>query len=194
MALLSNKFRPNAVVDTSHLKHFEKKLQMLGGMTVKERRKEMQKVTNYAIRPTTANMKQRAAAIKRRGVLRDSVMTMGAKATGFGSRVGSRSGPKIRGTKKRKAYHAHLVELGTKKKVKTVKPGNKMFRFYSFKNRRWVFTKRIVHGSKAQPFIAPAYQQTKKQYLPRIKKKMAVILRTLITGGGRKSGVTKVGK
>jgi len=194
MALLSNKFRPNAVVDTTQLKHFEKKLQMLGGLTVKERRKEMQKVTNYAIRPTTALMKQKAGAIKRRGILRDSVMTMGAKATGFGSRVGSRSGPKIRGTKKRKAYHAHLVELGTKKKTKTVKPGHKMFRFYSFKNRRWVFTKKIVHGSKAQPFIAPSYQQTKSQYVPRIKKKMAVMLRTLITGGGRKSGVTKIGK
>ena len=60
MALLSNKFRPNAVVDTTALKHFEKKLQTLGGLTVKQRRKEMQKVTNYAIRPTTALMKQKS--------------------------------------------------------------------------------------------------------------------------------------
>lgn len=176
MALFSSRYAPNVKVDASQIREFEKQLELLGGCTVKERRREMQLVVNYGIKDTTRKMKDNAGKIRRRGVLKESIATVSAKATGFGSAVGARSGPKIRGSKKKRAYHAHLVELGTKRQIKRVKPGKKQFRFYSFKNRRWVFTKKIVHGSKAQPYIKPAYDATKGDYPKRIAKKMKTIL------------------
>tara|TARA_S200002703_G_scaffold146948_1_gene142393 strand:- start:590 stop:1147 length:558 start_codon:yes stop_codon:yes gene_type:complete len=177
MALISSKYRPNITLDVQEFKEFEKKLKAFEGMTVKKRRNKMKSVLTYALRNVKKDMIANATRIKRRGVLANSIETVDQKAVGFGSRIGKRTGPRIRGTSSKRAYHAHLVELGTKRKLKTVKPGNQPFRFYSFKNRRWVFTKRIMHGSKAQPFIKPAYEKNKKDIPDRIKTKMQTILK-----------------
>lgn len=176
MALISSRYAPNIELDVQQFQEFEKKLKHFEGMTVKKRRRKMKSVLAFALRNVKKDMKTNARRIKRRGVLANSIETVDQKAVGFGSRVGKRTGPRIRGTSNKRAYHAHLVELGTRTKVKTVKPGNKPFRFYSFKNRRWVFTKKIKHGSKAQPFIKPAYEKNKRDIPQRIKKKMQTIL------------------
>jgi len=139
----------------------------------------MKKVLTFALGKTKRAMKSNALKVKKRGVLANSITTVDQKATGIGSRIGKRTGPTIRGKSNRRAFHAHLVELGTKKKRKTVKPGKKQFRFYSFKNRRWVFTKTINHGSKARPYIKPAWESTRKYIPGRIKQKMASIFRSL---------------
>ena len=176
MALISSKYQPNIELDVQQFQAFEKKLKAFEGMTVKKRRSKMKSVLTFALRNVKKDMKNNARRIKKRGVLANSIETVDQKAVGFGSRIGKRTGPRIRGTSSRRAYHAHLVELGTRTKVKTVKPGNKPFRFYSFKNRRWVFTKTIKHGSKAQPFIKPAYEKNKRDIPRRIKIKMQTIL------------------
>jgi len=181
MALRSAKYAPNVVFNASDLAYFEKRLEVLKGMTVKERRKEMQKLTTYALIPTKKLMIKLAPKGKT-GSLKKSVNTVGAKATGYGSRVGSRTGPVIKGKSKRRVFHAHLVELGTKKKKKTVKAGKQPFTFYSFRAGRVLRRKTINHGSKAKPFIAPAYKQTKHKYAPRIREKLVRRLRTLLAG------------
>lgn len=186
MALISSTYRPNIQLDVQEFKAFEKKLKLLHNMGVKERRNKMKSVLTYALRNVKKDMKANAMRIKRRGVLANSIETVDQKAVGYGSRIGKRTGPLIRGTSAKRAYHAHLVELGTKRKLKTVKPGNQPFRFYSFKNRRWVFTKRIMHGSKAQPYIKPAYEKNKRDIPQRIKKKM----QTILDAEARKMGMT----
>lgn len=177
MALISSKYRPNIELDVQEFKAFEKKLKAFDGMSVKKRRNKMKSVLSFALRNVKKDMKANAMRIKRRGVLANSIETVDQKAVGYGSRIGKRTGPRIRGKSNKRAYHAHLVELGTKTKRKTVKPGNKPFRFYSFKNRRWVFTKTIKHGSKAQPYIKPAYEKNKKDIPRRIRTKMQTILK-----------------
>lgn len=180
MALISSRYAPRVELNTKELQYFENKLKVLHGMSVKKRRQQMQKVVKFGLGETKRAMKANAQKIRYRGVLKESIDTVDAKAVGYGSRVGARTGPKIRGTKKKRAFHAHLVELGTKKKLKSVKPGKKPFTFYSRKNHRWVFTRKIHHGTKAQPYIEPAWQKTKKGIPGRIRLKMARILTGLL--------------
>jgi|DEB0MinimDraft_6_1074348.scaffolds.fasta_scaffold06900_5 HK97 gp10 family phage protein len=195
MALRSSKYAPNVVFNATDIAYFEKRLQVLTGMTVKERRREMEKLTTYALIPTKKRMKTLAPKGKT-GSLKKSIGTVTAKATGYGSRVGSRTGPVIRGKSKRRVFHAHLVELGTKKKKKTVKAGKNPFTFYSFRAGRVLRRKTINHGSKAQPFVEPAYQQTKHEYVPRIREKLVRRLRTLVAGSPtrRHSGLRTMNK
>jgi hypothetical protein len=179
MALRSSSYAPRITLDTKELEGFEHKLKHLHGLSVKKRRQKMQQVVKFALKETKKQMKANAGKIRYRGVLKESIDTVNAKAVGYGSRVGARTGPKIRGSKKKRAFHAHLVELGTKKKHKTVKPGKKKFTFYSRKSSKWVFTKGIHHGSKAQPYIEPAWQKTKKGIPARISLKITRILANL---------------
>lgn len=191
MALLSSKYAPNVVLDMSALQHFEKKLEVLHGMTVKQRRREMQKVTTYALRPTKKKMIQLAPKGKT-GSLKKSISTGGMRRSGLGSRVGSRTGPVLRGKSKRRVFHAHLVELGTKRKKKTAGSGKSPFTFYSLKYRKVLRRQTIHHGSKARPFVAPAYAATEHMLVPRIKERLSQRLNQLLVGTGRRSGVTKI--
>ena len=196
MALRSARFAPNLVLNTKEIAHFENRLKTLGALTVKKRRNEMQKVTNYALIPTKKMMIQKAPKGKT-GSLKKSITTGKAVAIGLGSRVGSRTGPVLRGKSKRRVFHAHLVELGTKKKIKRVKRvgfGKKPFTFYSVRFGKVLRRVKINHGSKARPFIKPSINATEHLYVPRIKEKMSRILRSLLTGGGKKSGITKIGR
>jgi len=197
MALRSAKYAPNVVLNVEQLKYFEEKLKVLHGMTIKKRRREFQKLTNYALAPTKKRMKA-LAPMGKTGSLKKSITTAKAKKVGLGSRVGSRTGPVLKGKSKRRVAHAHLVELGTKKKMKTLKKGigfgAKPFTFYSVRYRKVIRKARIHHGSKARPFIAPAYRQTKHEYVPRIKEKLRRRLKALLVGTGSKSGITKIGK
>ena len=52
MALLSRRYKPNLTLNFKELEDFERRLKVLHGMTVKHRRREMQKITTYALRPT----------------------------------------------------------------------------------------------------------------------------------------------
>lgn len=176
MALISSRYAPQIELNTQEISDFEHKLKHLGIVSVKKRRRKMASVLKYALKKTKQEMQANASRIRKRGVLRESIDTVDAAAVGYGSRIGARTGPKIRGTKKNRAYHAHLVELGTKKKRKTVKPGKKAFRFYSRKYHRWIFTKTINHGSKAQPFIKPAWEKTRNLIPGRIREKMKRIV------------------
>jgi HK97 gp10 family phage protein len=180
--LLSGRYDPNFKLDLKEVKEFENKLQLLYGMTVKERRNELQKVTNYALRDTKKAMISLAPKGKT-GSLKKSISTNKAVATGFGSVVGSRTGPIIRGKGKRRAFHAHLVELGTKRKVKRLKKGigfgAKPFTFYSVRYGKVLRRAKINHGSRARPFVKPAIAKTKHDYPRRIAKKMDNILKGL---------------
>lgn len=185
MARISGKYAPNISFDASEFAQFEKDLKKLYGLSVKKRRTEMKKVLAFALRPTKRAMIANALKVKKRGVLANSITTVDQKAVGIGSRIGKRTGPTIRGKSNKRAFHAHLVELGTKRKRKTVKPGKKFFRFYSFKNRRWVYTKTINHGSKARPFIKPAWESTRRGIPGRIKEKMRTIFKNLAKNMGK---------
>lgn len=176
--LLSGRFAPTVELNIDELADFEYKLKHLYGMTVKHRRRQMQKVTNFAMIPTKKKMKQFAPRGKT-GSLKKSIATNKAVATGFGSFVGSRTGPIIRGKSKNRAFHAHLVELGTKRKVKKRKPGKQPFTFYSFRKRAVLRLDKINHGSRARPFIKPAIDRTKHEYPERIRVKMQRILNKL---------------
>lgn len=178
MALRSAKYAANQTFDASELAEFERKLEVLYGMTVKKRRKQMEKVTNFALFPTKKRMVQLAPKGKT-GSLKKSITLNTAKATGYGSRVGSRTGPMLRGKSKKRVFHAHLVELGTKKKMKRVGAGKKPFTFYSFRAGRVLRRDKINHGSRARPFVRPAYKATKHEYAPRIALKMKRILNKL---------------
>lgn len=178
MALLSSKYKPNFELDVEELKDFEHKLKHLYGMSVSKRRKQFVKVTNFALMPTKKAMKAKAPQGKT-GSLKKSIATRKAVATGHGSVAGSRTGPIIRGKSKIRAFHAHLVELGTKRKIKTRKPGKKPFTFYSFRKQKVLRLDRINHGSRARPFIAPAIRQTKHLYPGRISVKIKRILNKL---------------
>ena len=174
MALLSRKYAPNLAINFKELDDFERRLKVLHGMTVKQRRREMQKITTYALRPTKKMMKRLAP--NDTGSLKNSITTAAMRRIGLGSRVGSRTGAVLRGKSKRRVYHAHLVELGTKKKRKKVKPGKNPFTFYSVRYKKVVRRKIIHHGSKAQPFVRPAYQKTKNMLVPRMKERLKPVL------------------
>ncbi len=178
MALRSARYAANQTIDATQFAEFERKLEVLYGMTVQKRRKQMEKVTNFALFPTKKKMIQLAPKGKT-GSLKKSITLNTAKATGYGSRVGSRTGPMIRGKSKRRVHHAHLVELGTKKKMKRIGAGKKPFTFYSFKAGRVLRRDKINHGSRARPFVEPSYKATKHKYAPRIKVKMKRILAKL---------------
>lgn len=180
MAQLSSRYKPNFELDIKELEAFEHKLKHLYGLTVKERRAQFVKITNYALMDTKKAMIAKAPMGKT-GSLKKSIQTRKAMATGYGSVAGSRTGPIIRGKSKFRAFHAHLVELGTKRKIKTRKPGKKPFTFYSFRQKAVLRLDRINHGSRARPFIAPAIRETKGDYPRRIAKKMQTILSKLET-------------
>ncbi len=179
MALGSSRYGANLKVDTRDVARFEKALKKFEHMTVKKRRNEMSKVAKYALKPTKDTMISNANKIKRSGTLAKSIESSAFKNTGFGSVAGARTGPIIRGKSQRRAFHAHLVELGTKKKRKRVKPGKKAFKFYGRRTRRWVVTKTIHHGSRARPYIAPAWQATKTKVRERMRAKMKTIIDNL---------------
>tara|TARA_R100000388_G_scaffold86456_1_gene65981 strand:- start:5964 stop:6560 length:597 start_codon:yes stop_codon:yes gene_type:complete len=197
MALRSAKYAPNVQLNVKELEYFDKKLKALYGMTIKKRRKEFEKLTRHALAPTKKRMKQ-LAPMGKTGSLKKSITTAKAKKVGLGSRVGSRTGPVLKGKSQKKVAHAHLVELGTKKKMKRLRKGvgfgAKPFTFYSVRYKKVIRKVRIHHGSKAHPFIKPAYRQTRSEYVPRIKKKLLTRLKQLMVGTGRKSGITKIGK
>jgi HK97 gp10 family phage protein len=193
MALRSSRYAPNAVVNVKDLQYFEKRLKTLEGMTVKKRRREFQKLTNFALIPTKKLMKAKAPMGKT-GSLKKSIGTNAARKIGLGSRVGSRTGPIIAGKSTKKVFHAHLVELGTKRKKKTVGAGKQPFTFYSVRFGKVLRRRVIHHGSKAQPFVKPAYEQTEHLYVPRIRVKLLRRLKSLLAGSGKRSGVTKIGR
>jgi len=176
---LGARYGANLKLDTRDVARFEKALKKFEHMTVKKRRAAMATVAKFSLKPTKDAMISNAKKIKRSGTLADSIESSTFKRTGFGSVAGARTGPIIRGKSKRRAFHAHLVELGTKKKRKTVKPGKGAFKFYGRRTRRWVVTKSIYHGSKAQPYIAPAWQATKHKVRKRMRTKMKTIIDNL---------------
>jgi len=186
MPKISSKYAPNVFFDASEFQDFERDLKKLYGLSVKKRRKEMGKVLAFALMPTKKAMITNAKKIKRRGILANSITTTDQKATGIGSRVGKRTGPTIRGTKKKRAYHAHLVELGTKKKRKTPKAGKGPFRFYSQRYKKRLILPSINHGSKAKPYIKPAWEATRRGIPGRIKEKMNTIFKNLTKKMGKK--------
>lgn len=179
MSLRSARYGANLQIDTRDVARFEKNLKKFEGMTVKKRRDYMGQVAKFALGDTKKAIISNANKIRRSGLLASSITNTTIKRTGFGSIAGARTGPVIRGKSKRRAFHAHLVELGTRKKQKTVRPGKKRFVFYGRKRRRWIFTKTIHHGSKAQPYIAPAWRDTKDKVRSRMRKKMKKIINDL---------------
>lgn len=152
---------------------------MFEGMTVKKRRKKMEQVAKHGLRITKKRMGQ-LAPMGKTGNLKKSIELVNAKATGFGSRAGARTGPVIKGKSKKRAFHAHLVELGTKKKKKRIKAGKKPFTFYSVRYGKVLRRDQIHHGSKARPFIRPAWEQTKAGVPKRVRDKMKTILKKLV--------------
>jgi HK97 gp10 family phage protein len=179
MSLGSSRYGANLRIDTRDVQRFEKNLKKFEHMTVKKRRDAMAQVAKYALKDTKQAMVANANKIRRSGTLAKSITSATFKRTGFGSVAGARTGPVIRGKSSRRAFHAHLVELGTKKKRKTVKPGKGAFKFYGRRTRRWVVTKSIHHGSQAKPYIAPAWEKTKNKVRTRMRKKMKTILDNL---------------
>jgi len=174
----ASRYKPNLKVDTRDVKRFEENLKKLEGMTVKKRREKMAQVARHALAPTKKAMVKNAQGIKKTGLLARSITNATYKRTGYGSVAGARTGPTIRGKSKNRAFHAHLVELGTKKKIKKVK-GTGSFNFYSEKYGRRVKTKVINHGSRALPYIAPAWAATKTKVRSRMRDKMKTILDSL---------------
>ena len=190
MALLSRRYKPNLTLNFKELEDFERRLKVLHGMTVKHRRREMQKITTYALRPTKKIMKQLAPKGKT-GSLKKSITTAGMRRIGLGSRVGSRTGAVLRGKSKRRVYHAHRVALGSRRKRKRVGKGKNPFTFYSVRYRKVLRLRTIHHGSKAQPFVRPAYQRTKDMLVPRMKERLKPVLMKLMhqrITSGRKVG------
>lgn len=174
-----SRFGANLKLDTRDIERFEKNLKKFEHMTVKKRRAAMGQVAKFALKDTKKAMKANANKIRRSGTLANSIDSSVFKRTGFGSVAGARTGPIIRGKSNRRAFHAHLVELGTKKKRKRVKPGKSNFVFYGRRVRRWVVTKQIHHGSRARPYIKPAWESTKHLVRTRMRKKMKTILDNL---------------
>ena len=185
MATASSRYGANIRLDTRDIARFEKNLSKFKEMTVKKRRDKMASVAKFALGATKKQMIANAKRIKRTGLLAASITSAKYARTGFGSVAGARTGPTIRGKSKKRAHHAHLVELGTRKKMKTAK-GSGKFDFYGTKSRKRIRTKRIFHGSKAFPYIAPAWAATKDQVRTRMKKKMAKILRDIRKEFGKK--------
>jgi len=176
MSLASAKYGANIKLDTRDVKRFEENLKKFDKLTVKKRRKYMEQACKFALGATKKEMKKNAGRIKKTGKLENSIESSAIKRTGYGSVAGARTGPIIRGKGKRRAFHAHLVELGTKKKLKTTKKQGSNFSFFGTKVGRWIKTNKINHGSMAQPFIEPAWQATKDKVRKRMRDKMKKIL------------------
>ena len=168
------------LIPPEELKKFEESMKVFEGMTVKKRRKKMEQVAKHGLRITKKRMGQ-LAPMGKTGNLKKSIELVNAKATGFGSRAGARTGPVIKGKSKKRAFHAHLVELGTKKKKKRIKAGKKPFTFYSVRYGKVLRRDQIHHGSKARPFIRPAWEQTKAGVPKRVRDKMKTILKKLVS-------------
>jgi len=123
----------------------------------KAKRRELNKEMRRAMRPAYNRMRARAPKGPT-GNLKKSIATTAFMT--FDS-INVRTGPRLRG--RRKAAYAHIVELGSKGGVRTVKkPGSKGFRV----GRR--FTQSIKHpGTKGQFFIQSTYQDSINTVVPR---------------------------
>lgn len=179
MALRSSKYAANMLIPPAELKKFEDAMKTFEGMTVKKRRQKMEQVAKHGLAKTKKRIAQ-LAPMGKTGSLKKSIENVRAKATGFGSRAGARTGPVIKGKSKKRAFHAHLVELGTKKKKKRIKAGKKPFTFWSFRAKKVLRLDQIHHGSRARPFIRPAWEQTKHEVPKRVRDKMKTILKKLV--------------
>ena len=124
----------------------------------KTKRRELNRAMRRAMRPAWNRMRARAPKGKT-GNLKKSIATTSWMT--FDS-INVRTGPRLKGP--RKASYAHIVELGSKGGVRTIKkPGSKGFKI----GRR--FTDKINHpGTTGKGFIQSTYQDSINTVVPRV--------------------------
>lgn len=175
--LASGTYGVSMKFDTTAFKKFAADLKKLD---LKDRKNYMQQACRHAAVPVRDAMKMYAPKGDR-GKLKNSIETTDLAATGLGSFYGVRVGPIIRGRSKKKVNIAHLVELGTTKKVKRPRKGKNRFVFDSRKNPgQKVVTPRIFHGRKADSYVAKAKRGKESVVKARLEDKMKTLLKTKI--------------
>lgn len=134
------------------------KVRLQGGWAKK--RRELNFAMRRAMRPAYNKMKARAPKGKT-GRLKKSIATT---AWITYDSINVRTGPRLRG--RSRAFYAHIVELGSKGGVRTVKKaGSKGFKIGH------MYSKTINHpGTSGKKFIASTYQDSINTVVPRAIK------------------------
>ena len=101
------------------------------------------------------------------GMLRKYISAKSSR-DGFTALIGYRTK-----TAKRKAWYAHFIEFGTK----TYHPGDK--RLAANRNKTTKILRRVVGAQPARPFLFPAAESNRKDFIRRARKAVKKSLRNL---------------